>query len=283
MHFKFSDCQEMVEWLRGQKHVEHCITCTQPGRVDAVAMWFDLHLDDVTTISSAPDDGSDRDGVHRANCWDQAIFPVRSPIHVTSGQKLNISITCRGGKVSVDVHDQHKNEVAQAMSKLQDAFSCGKIFVVQDDSHPSREFHNDDQKSSENDSNTADSDPEYSGKLSLNIAANWKKGTSHIDCTAHEEEKVIVLKDMHRKYEMILKEAEFNASDNSNVLRSVEHSKKILHKIPDPDVCCGITRRLGCSGVASEEVVRFLNNKQWRESLQKTAVLLCQQVKALPI
>lgn len=302
MHIKFNDCQEMVEWLHGQKHVDHCLTCTQPGRVDAIAMWFDLHLDDVTTLSSAPDDDNDRDGVHRANCWDQAIFPVQSPIHVVSDQKLNISISCHGGKVSVDICDQHKNGDTHAISKLQDAFSSRKISAIQNDSQSSREFPTDDWKSPENFSSTTDSDAEYSKNLPLNISANWKRKTSHLDCTTHrkvlqntsasksllyendEEEKRIVLKDSQRKYEMTLKEADFNTLDNSDVLRSGNCSKKMLHKVPESDISGGgITRRLDCSGVSSQEAVRFLNDEQWMEALKKTAILLCQQVKALLI
>ena len=55
----------------GQQLIGLTVNCT--GRLDAIAVWFDLHLDDVTTLSSAPDAGS---------CWEQAIFPVL-PSHLT--------------------------------------------------------------------------------------------------------------------------------------------------------------------------------------------------------
>ena len=41
------------------------------GELDAIAMWFDLHLDDSITITTAPD---------TVNCWEQAIFPMQ-PVH----------------------------------------------------------------------------------------------------------------------------------------------------------------------------------------------------------
>jgi hypothetical protein len=281
----------MLEWLHGQKQVQHCLTCTDPGRVDAVAMWFDLHLDDVTTLSSAPHDDSDRDGVHRASCWDQAIFPVQSPIHVISGQKLNLSVSCHGGKVSVDICDEHRNGDTHAISKLQDAFSFSRISAVQDDSQTSREFPKDDWKSTENFSSTAVCDAEYSKNFPLNILTNWKKETSLLHRTAHrkvlqntstneslldenEEEKVILKE--KQKDEMTLREAEFN----SNVLRSGSCSKKMLHEEPVSDIGGDTTRKLGCSGLASQEVVQFLNDEQWMEALKKTAILLCHQVKA---
>ena len=41
------------------------------GRLDAIAVWFDLHLDDTITISTAADTES---------CWEQAVYPVLSVI-----------------------------------------------------------------------------------------------------------------------------------------------------------------------------------------------------------
>jgi hypothetical protein len=281
----------MVDWLHGQKHVEHCLTCTQPGHVDALAMWFDLHLDDVTTLSSVPDDVNDRDGVHRADCWDQAIFPVQSPIHVTAGQTLNISISCHGGRISVDICDQHRSGDICTISKLQDAFSSSQISTMQNDSQLSEQFPNDDQKSLKNFSTTADSDGECSKNLPLNISTNWKRKTSHFDHTAHwkvlpnasasenEKEKGTELKNTQKKYEMALKKTELIMLDN-DILKSGSCSKTMLHKVPESDISDGITRRLDCNAVASEEVVRFLNDVQWMEALKKTAMLLRQQVRS---
>ncbi|XP_052791753.1 protein arginine N-methyltransferase 9-like [Mya arenaria] len=43
------------------------------GRLDALAVWFDLHLDDTITIGTGADSQS---------CWEQAIYPV-SAVHLT--------------------------------------------------------------------------------------------------------------------------------------------------------------------------------------------------------
>lgn len=45
------------------------IPATKDGRVDAIAVWFDLLLDEETTLSTGPKDNS--------LCWEQAVFPVR--------------------------------------------------------------------------------------------------------------------------------------------------------------------------------------------------------------
>jgi len=41
----------------------------KPGRLDAIALWFDLHLDDTVTIATGADSDS---------CWEQAIYPISS-------------------------------------------------------------------------------------------------------------------------------------------------------------------------------------------------------------
>ena len=53
---------------------ELVLPITNQGRVDALAMWFDLHLDSITSLSSAPEAKS---------CWEQAIYPVLQS-HLTS-------------------------------------------------------------------------------------------------------------------------------------------------------------------------------------------------------
>jgi len=280
----------MSDWLYGQKCIEHCLICSQPGQVDAIAMWFDLHLDDVTTLSSAPDDDNDRDGVHRATCWDQAIFPLQSPICVTSGQKLNINIMCQGGKISINVCDQHRIGDTHTVNKLQNAVSYRKIPTVQNDSQPSEEFHDGDQSNPENFSSTAFSDNEYSKNVPVNISTYWKRKALCLRHTTqrevsssssvgenllcghdYEEEKTDVSKDMQDECEM---------TQSDTVLKSASFCNKMSLKMPESDVSCSTSRRLDCSAVVSQEVVQFLNDEQWMEALKKTAIFLRQQVRS---
>jgi hypothetical protein len=280
----------MADWLHGQKHIELCLACTQSGQVDAIAMWFDLHLDDVTTLSSAPGDDSERDGVHRTNCWDQAIFPVQSPIYVTSGMKLNIHITCHGGKVSVNVRDQRRTGDTHVISKLENAFSSSKISTVHSESQSSNEFHTN-QKSQENISSTPQFDSESSKNLSLNISANAERKTSCLDSTKdkkitsnsstgeHSEEgREIVLKNTQEKFQVTLSDT--NILDS---LKSESSSNTLLHKVPETYIIGGTPRRLDCSVVVSQGIVQFLNDEQWMKTLKKTAIVLHQQVKPLVI
>ncbi|EDO38718.1 predicted protein [Nematostella vectensis] len=54
--------------LCSERKPQVIVPVSQPGNMDAIAVWFDLHLDETTTISTAPGKGS--------LCWEQAVFPV---------------------------------------------------------------------------------------------------------------------------------------------------------------------------------------------------------------
>lgn len=70
---QISNLQMIDQYLNGLEQ-ELVLPITTQGRVDALAMWFDLHLDSITSLSSAPEANS---------CWEQAIFPVLQ-CHLTS-------------------------------------------------------------------------------------------------------------------------------------------------------------------------------------------------------
>lgn len=43
---------------------------TQEGTLDALAVWFQLHLDQESSLSTGPQEDT---------CWEQAIYPVQNP------------------------------------------------------------------------------------------------------------------------------------------------------------------------------------------------------------
>lgn len=45
------------------------LAITQQGELDALAVWFQLHLDEDSSLSTGP---------HEDTCWEQAIYPVHS-------------------------------------------------------------------------------------------------------------------------------------------------------------------------------------------------------------
>ena len=55
-----------------------------PGTVDAVAVWYDLHLDSSRTISTSPFSPTN---------WDQSIYPVRNHLSLNEGDLLVVDIS----------------------------------------------------------------------------------------------------------------------------------------------------------------------------------------------
>ncbi|KAI8508418.1 protein-arginine omega-N symmetric methyltransferase [Branchiostoma belcheri] len=83
-----------------------------PGVVDAIVLWFDLHLDEETHLSTSPE---------RDTCWEQAVFPVHrhhltdhlaEGLQVTEGDSVVVSTTCRRDCVRMWVSEvqHHKDD-----------------------------------------------------------------------------------------------------------------------------------------------------------------------------
>lgn len=60
----------MLQELEGlclREAVQLRVPVIQDGDVDALAVWFELHLDQENSISTGPDEDT---------CWEQAVYPV---------------------------------------------------------------------------------------------------------------------------------------------------------------------------------------------------------------
>ncbi|XP_049939708.1 protein arginine N-methyltransferase 9-like isoform X2 [Schistocerca serialis cubense] len=79
--------------------------CVAEGNIDAAAVWFELHLDDDIVLSSAPGSNS---------CWEQAIFPVKRPLHISPNQMINFEVKLSGRKLCVDISVTDETEVIQS-------------------------------------------------------------------------------------------------------------------------------------------------------------------------
>ncbi|KAJ9595625.1 hypothetical protein L9F63_013177 [Diploptera punctata] len=114
LDIRFDNCKDMSNWLTGLKQTEVSFECIEPGHVDAIVAWFDLHLDDITTLSSTPQAEDDSDNLHKASCWDQAVFPLQH-VQLKQGDRLSISVSCHGGKISVNVSDYDMDTLELAL------------------------------------------------------------------------------------------------------------------------------------------------------------------------
>ena len=108
----FMNIHEVEQLIHG-KHIELEFQCSVDGDCDAVAGWFELHLDERNVISTKYDEES---------CWEQAIFPVKlMKRKVYKDTRINLSFLIRKHvslqKISLShnvqgngVHEEEKKE-----------------------------------------------------------------------------------------------------------------------------------------------------------------------------
>nr|XP_020447432.1 putative protein arginine N-methyltransferase 9 [Monopterus albus] len=83
----FNNVQEL-EGLSSREVQRVRLPVTQEGELDALAVWFQLHLDEESSLSTGPQEDT---------CWEQAIYPV----HSTKGfvlkpqDELLVEVSCR--------------------------------------------------------------------------------------------------------------------------------------------------------------------------------------------
>ncbi|XP_063074289.1 protein arginine N-methyltransferase 9 [Engraulis encrasicolus] len=82
----FNDPQEL-EGLCSREVSRLTLKVTQEGILDALAVWFQLHLDEDNSLSTAP---------HEKTCWEQAIYPIQGPqdCEVKPGDTLLVEVSC---------------------------------------------------------------------------------------------------------------------------------------------------------------------------------------------
>ncbi|KAF4525718.1 hypothetical protein B566_EDAN011895 [Ephemera danica] len=97
IYINFNDPLDINDCLLGKKEVSANLESVETGRVDALMAWFSLRLDEDILLSSSPGQGS---------CWEQAIFPLPSPLEVSAGQELHVALSCKDGKLSVSLESQ---------------------------------------------------------------------------------------------------------------------------------------------------------------------------------
>lgn len=85
------------------------LKCDKPGTIVAVAVWFDLHLDDNIMITTNP-------GKDSVKCWEQAVVYLDHPIAVHYGDNVRLKFSCVADKVEVDI--------------IEPASSCSKCWKV---------------------------------------------------------------------------------------------------------------------------------------------------------
>lgn len=87
LNIDFNNVQEL-EGLSSRPVQQMWLPVTQDGELDALAVWFQLHLDEDNSLSTGP---------HEETCWEQAIYPVHTTkgFSLKAGDKLLVEVSCR--------------------------------------------------------------------------------------------------------------------------------------------------------------------------------------------
>ncbi|KAL4640418.1 putative protein arginine N-methyltransferase 9 [Arapaima gigas] len=93
LDINFNSVQEL-EGLCSQEPMRFNLPVVQAGVLDALAMWFQLHLDEEISLSTGPQEDT---------CWEQAIYPVQShsDICVNPGDELIVEVSCEDAYLRV--------------------------------------------------------------------------------------------------------------------------------------------------------------------------------------
>lgn len=82
----FNSVQELITFHQKKPYRLH-LPVTDKGVLDAIMVWFVLHLDDENSLSTGPAEET---------CWEQAVYPVQDLIHcaVKPGDTLVVEVNC---------------------------------------------------------------------------------------------------------------------------------------------------------------------------------------------
>lgn len=82
----FNNVQEL-EGLCSREVMLMRLCVTRDGILDALAVWFQLHLDQDNHLSTGPQEDT---------CWEQAIYPVQTPFNtVKCGDEILVEVSCK--------------------------------------------------------------------------------------------------------------------------------------------------------------------------------------------
>jgi len=77
--------QEVIDYAQGVSR-DLRLVINEAGRLDALVVWFDLHLDEQIAITTSPLATE----LKQAMCWEQAVYPVISTHLNTEGKSFSL-------------------------------------------------------------------------------------------------------------------------------------------------------------------------------------------------
>lgn len=87
------------------------------GSIEAIAVWFDLYLDETVKLTTNPFE------TNRAKCWEQAVFYLNTPKVITENEEIVISGTLLENKLQLFIAEASANDTATTFPVSQDIVS----------------------------------------------------------------------------------------------------------------------------------------------------------------
>lgn len=146
LNIDFNNVQEL-EGLSSRELQRIHLPVTQGGELDALAVWFQLHLDEDSSLSTGPEEDT---------CWEQAIYPV----HNTKGfvlkpqDELVVEVSCRdaflrlcsvavlrdGHEICLDTLQDPQNTGDPVSNQTPEAELCTALACLQTEQNQTKDF-----------------------------------------------------------------------------------------------------------------------------------------------
>ncbi|KAK5926225.1 hypothetical protein CgunFtcFv8_021816 [Champsocephalus gunnari] len=146
LNIDFNNVQEL-EGLSSRAVQRIRLPVTQGGELDALAVWFQLHLDEDSSLSTGPEEDT---------CWEQAIYPV----HSTKGfvlkpqDELVVEVSCRdaflrlcsvavlrdGREICLDTLQDPQNTEDPVSNQTPEAELCTALACLQTEQNQTKDF-----------------------------------------------------------------------------------------------------------------------------------------------
>ncbi|XP_034043406.1 protein arginine N-methyltransferase 9 isoform X2 [Thalassophryne amazonica] len=146
LNIDFNNMQEL-EGLSSRKVHRIHLPVTEQGELDALAVWFQLHLDKDNCLSTGPEEDT---------CWEQAIYPVHSikGFSLKRGDELIVDISCHdaylrlytvavvrdGHEIYLDKHLEYRRTESSICNSNPEAELCSALACLQTDRNRGTDF-----------------------------------------------------------------------------------------------------------------------------------------------
>ncbi|XP_040001779.1 protein arginine N-methyltransferase 9 [Xiphias gladius] len=146
LNIDFNNVQEL-EGLSSREVRQLCLPVLQEGELDALAVWFQLHLDEESSLSTGPQEDT---------CWEQAIYPVHSAkgFVLKPRDELIVEISCRdaylrlcsvavlrdGHEIRLDMRLDSRYPGNPIANPNPEAELCSALACLQTGQNPAKDF-----------------------------------------------------------------------------------------------------------------------------------------------